>query len=45
VSCQFVVACASGFIQRRESLVDQQDVHIVNILLDYWLDVWGKTAR
>lgn len=31
---QLVVACAAGFVQRGKSLVDQQNVHIVNILLD-----------
>ena len=30
VPCQFMVAGAAGFIHRREGLVDQQDVHIVN---------------
>jgi hypothetical protein len=28
------MACTAWFIQRRKGLVDQQDVHIVNILLD-----------
>jgi hypothetical protein len=35
-----MVARAAGFIQRREGLVDQQDVHIVNILLDYISSVY-----
>jgi hypothetical protein len=34
VSGKFVMACAAGFVQCRKSLVDQQDVHVVNILLD-----------
>jgi hypothetical protein len=29
-----MMAGAAGFVQSRKGLVDQQDVHIVNILLD-----------
>jgi hypothetical protein len=31
---QFMVPGSAGFIQRSKGLVDQQDVHNVNILLD-----------
>ncbi len=35
VPCQFMMAGAAGLIQRSECLVDQQNMHIVNILLEY----------
>ena len=34
MSCQFMMARSAGFVQRSKRLVDQEDMHIVNILLD-----------
>ncbi len=34
VSSQFVVAGSAGFVQGSKSLVDQQDMHLVNIVLE-----------
>ena len=40
MSGQFMVTCAAGFIQRCKGLVDQQNMHVVNILLEYWVGVF-----